>query len=566
MPIETDVKFGEMLVRLGFLEENKLAEALKVQKETKKKLGEILLEWKLIDENQLIIALSEIYHLPVIDLTKITVDPEIRKLVPPRVFQKYNVLPVALQNDYLVVAMNDPLDLAMLQELKNLSGKKIRPVLATSVEIRAFFDNPMFAAEEVIREASDIKERAVPAADSVSVKELELAAQEAPTVRLVASVISEAIKNKASDIHFEPQRESMRVRFRIDGVLYEKTMIPSDMQAAIISRIKIIAGMDISENRKPQDGRMEASGDGKQFDIRVSSLPSIFGEKLVLRLLNKQSIILPLSSLGMNEGEMSLISELAKRPYGMVLVSGPTGSGKTTTLYSLLNSINNKEKNIVTVEDPVEYELNGITQTAVNTRAGYSFATAIRHILRQDPDIIMIGEIRDLETAEIAIQAALTGHLVLSTIHTNNAAGVVTRLIDMNVEPFLVSSAVVGVIAQRLVRTLCPVCRKGFRPSEDMKKNIPDLAAFPEDTVFAAPVGCPECNSLGYNGRTGVFEMFALEAEVRNLILSKSNEAEISKSLLSRNMKTLRSSGLDKARRLITSIEEVMRITFVEKD
>lgn len=570
MPTEKNSsgKLGEVLLKLGLIDGEKLSEALAIQRRTDKKLGETLLEQKAITEAQLLAALSELYRLPIIDLTGRAIDPLVLSLVPARVAQKYNVLPVSLENDYLVVAMNDPLDLAMLQELRNLSGKKIRPVLASASDIRIFFDNyftPMISAQEVIREAAGIKNKSEQQLREQSIKELEVAAQEAPTVKLVASVISEAIKNKASDIHFEPQRDAMRVRFRIDGILYEKVSIPRNMQPAIISRVKIVSGMDIAETRKPQDGRMEASGDGKEFDIRVSSLPGMFGEKLVLRLLNKQSIILPVSSLGMSLEERDLLTQLVQRPYGMLLVSGPTGSGKTTTLYSVLNSVNNAAKNIVTVEDPVEYELNGITQTSVNTRAGYSFATAIRHILRQDPDVIMIGEIRDLETAEIAIQAALTGHVVLSTIHTNNAAGVVTRLIDMNVEPFLVSSAVIGVVAQRLVRTLCPECRKEYAPSEDLKKSIPELAKLPADTTFAKPVGCAKCNSLGYDGRTAIFEMFPMEDDVRNLILKKSNEAEITKLLLSRQMKTLRMAGLEKACKKITSIEEVMRITFVEK-
>ncbi|HEC68874.1 MAG TPA: type II/IV secretion system protein, partial [Candidatus Omnitrophica bacterium] len=340
---------------------------------------------------------------------------------------------------------------------------------------------------------------------------------------------------------------------------------PKGLQPAVISRVKIMSGMDIAERRKPQDGRMVIGIRDREYDIRVSTLPDIFGEKVVLRILDKKSILISLDKLGLDENERSIIESLIYQPYGMILVTGPTGSGKTTTLYSILNKLNDATRNIVTVEDPVEYELEGINQTAVNVRAGYTFATGMRHILRQDPDVIMIGEIRDLETAEIAIQAALTGHLVLSTLHTNNAPGAINRLLDMNVEPFLISASLIGIIAQRLVRKLCPYCRQDYTPSEDLMKEISEYIPEPKKVKFAKSSGCERCKNLGYYRRTGIFEIVRITPQMKELILKRATEKEVTDLAIREGMHTLQQSGVVKALQKITSIEEVMRVAFVKK-
>lgn len=563
-------KIGEILLGLGFIDRQKLREALENQQYVDKKLGEILIEKGMITESQLIEALSQEYHLPVVNVSEVQVEPRVQELFTYDILEKHNVVPLKIEDDYLVIAVNDPLDLGVIQDLKNISGLKVKLVLSTVDEIKSSLNKyfgHLHSAEEAIREINIKKDKKPAARKEPSHKELEIATQDAPSVRIVNSIIGEAVKQGASDIHFEPQRENMRVRLRIDGVLYAKVTVPKDLIAAVVSRIKIISGMDIAERRKPQDGRMSVNAEGKEFDIRVSTLPDIFGEKVVLRLLDKKSIILPLESLGLFEDELERIRTLIQRPYGMVLVAGPTGSGKTTTLYSMLNSINVESRNIVTVEEPVEYELSGINQTSINVRAGYTFATAIRHILRQDPDVIMIGEIRDLETAEIAIQAALTGHLVLSTIHTNTAAGVITRLIDMNTEPFLISSSVIGVIGQRLVRKLCTHCKQDYVVSSVVKeKHILGFLGTDREITLAKPVGCKKCYNLGYLGRTAIFEIFAMDDDIRGLILKKASEPEITHLVMSKGMRTLRLSGIKKAITKVTSLEEVVRVTSVEKE
>ncbi len=554
------IRLGDILIKWGIIDKEKLHEALRIQKLTRKRLGEILVEKGLATEQQIAEALAQEYRLPFVSLKKVEADEKLFKIFSYQMLKKYNVAPLKIENDYLVVATNDPLDLGVLQELRSVSGYRIRPVVATLQDIKDFINKyfgPLYSAKEAIKEIVIEKKEE-------STKELEVAAQEAPIVKLVNSVIGEAIKQKASDVHFEPRRENMRIRFRIDGVLYEKMTVPKELQAAVISRIKIISGMDIAEKRKPQDGRMSISGEGKEYDIRVSTLPDIFGEKVVLRLLDKESIIRSLESLGMDKRQLELTKFLIYQPYGMILVTGPTGSGKTTTLYSVLNILNDETRNIVTVEDPVEYELDGVNQTAINVRAGYTFATAIRHILRQDPDVIMVGEIRDLETAEIAIQAALTGHLVLSTLHTNTSAGAITRLLDMNVEPFLISSSVIGVIAQRLVRKLCPFCKKEYEPTQKVKERIKELMPQMKDFTLAKPGGCEDCFNIGYLGRIGIFEMFKVDEEIRTLVLERATEQKIMESAISKGTDTLQISGLKKAIDKITSLEEVMRVTFME--
>lgn len=568
---DKDLTLGEILLKCGFIDKERLSQSLEIQKVTGQKLGNILVEKGFLTEQQIVDALAQQYFLPIIHPFKMEIAKEILEIFPYQMLKKYNVLPIKIMDNSLIVATNNPLNISAFRELKHVSRYRIKLVMATTKEIELCLNKyygHLYTAEEAIKEivTEKTKEEKDIVTKEILIKELETVAQEAPVIKLVNSILAEAINQGTSDIHFEPCQEHLRVRFRIDGVLYEKMTIPKNLQPAVISRIKIIAGMDIGERRKPQDGRMSIQGENKEYDVRASTLPNIFGEKLVLRILDKKRVYLHLETLGIDEDELKLITSLIYQPYGMILVTGPTGSGKTTTLYSILNILNDTSKNIITVEDPVEYKLNGINQTSINIPAGYTFATAIKHILRQDPDVIMIGEIRDLETAEIAIQAALTGHIVLSTLHTNNTPGAITRLLNMNVEPFLISSAVIGVLAQRLLRELCPLCKKEYRVSDEVKKKITDfIPSTKAELTLAKAQGCEKCHNLGYIGRTAIFEILVSDEEIRELILKKASESEINTAAILKGMNILKVSGIKKALAKITSLEEVMRITFVEK-
>ncbi len=568
--INKALRIGEILLKWRVIDEKQLYQALEIQKTKKKRLGDILVEQGIINERALAEVLAQELHLPFVDLLKEKIDKKVVNIFSPQILKKYQVFPIRKEENRILIATNDPWDVLSLQELGRLSGCFTRPVVATKEQIEACinkYSGPMQDAAEAIKAIVAQEKDEVSAAADLSLKQLEAAGQEAPIVKLVNSIIAEAIKQGASDIHVEPQAKELLIRLRIDGVLYEKMNIPCNLQPAVISRIKIISGIDIAERRKPQDGRMSiVLAKDQDFDVRVSTLPGRFGEKIVLRLLDKRSVLITLDHLGLDKSELDLINRLIYQPYGMILVTGPTGAGKTTTLYSMLNILNDVSRNIITVEDPVEYELARINQTAINVRAGYTFATAIRHILRQDPDIIMVGEIRDLETAEIAIQAALTGHLVLSTLHTNNAAGAITRLLDMNVEPFLISSAVIGIIAQRLVRRLCPFCRKEYNASEDLKRQVSDL--LPEgmqQLSLAKPAGCERCRDIGYSKRIAIYEILLMHEQIKEVVLKRANDIEINKIAVSRGMRTLRTSGFKKVLEKVTSLEEVMRVVFVDE-
>ncbi|OPX30943.1 MAG: hypothetical protein B1H08_00230 [Candidatus Omnitrophica bacterium 4484_171] len=566
---DRNLKLGELLLNHGIIDRSQLSEALEEQKKSKKKLGEVLIEKGFVAERQIIEVLARQYLLPVVNPLKIEIEENVLRIFSYELLKKYNIVPVKIQDDNLFIITNDPLNISAFRELGYISGCRIKPMMAVSKDIGILLNKyygPMHSAQEAIKDiATDIDTSSAQQKEE-SVEAEAAAAEEAPVIKLVNSIVAEAMEQGVSDIHFEPQKENLRVRFRIDGILYEKVIIPKKLQPGVTSRIKIISGMDIAERRKPQDGRISLRKRDREFDVRVSTLPDIFGEKVVLRLLDKKNAIISLEKLGVDENELDMIEFLIHQPYGMILITGPTGSGKTTTLYSMLNILNDSSRSIVTVEDPVEYEMDGVNQTAINVRAGYTFATAIRHILRQDPDVIMIGEIRDLETAEIAIQAALTGHLVLSTLHTNSAPGAITRLLDMNVEPFLIASSVKGVIAQRLVRKLCPFCRKESVVSEEIKNKIaPLIPSSANELILAKPSGCEKCHGLGYKGRVGIFEILMVEEGIQELVLKRANEPEITELAVSRGMNTLKASGIKKALDKVTSMEEVMRVTFVER-
>ena len=558
-------RIGEYLIKSGVITEEQLRQALEAQKKTGKLLGEILVEKDFVSEEKVSKALAVQFDLEQVQLRSCTIDSSLTLMFPSDKMRQWRIFPVKLEGNSLTVAVVNPLDIKVLQRLKYLSGYRIIPVLSTPREIDTCI-NKYFGPLQHFNEAvQEIVTSTQGGNEEMPLKDLEVAAKEVPIVRLVSSILSEAIKQEASDIHFEPQKDSLRVRFRLDGILYERFSIPKGLQPPVISRIKITSGIDIAERRRPQDGRINILAGNKEYDIRVSTLPDLHGEKVVLRILDKQSIRTDLQTVGLNDNELATVFDLIKHPYGMILITGPTGSGKSTTLYSILNKLNDTTRNIVTVEDPIEYALAGINQTAVNVRAGYTFATGMRHILRQDPDIIMIGEIRDLETAEIAIQAALTGHLVLSTLHTNSAPGAILRLLDMGVEPFLISSSVVGVIAQRLVRVLCQHCAQECEISAELLKDISDYLPEAKSLQFLKPTGCKKCRDTGYRRRSGIFEIMRVTSEIKNLILKRAMEKEIAEMAIKQGMCTLQISGLAKAGKKITSLEETMRVAFVKK-
>ena len=539
-----NLRIGDYLCQEGLITEDQLLEVLDWQKCDKRKLGQLLLAKGLIDEIRLTKTLATLFQLPFVQLDNVTIDERAVRALSYEILAAYKVIPFALQDNCLTVATTDPLDVSTLQEIQYRSGYMVNPVMASASDI-----------DQHLREFAD----SFHTVSAISAIEQRGIGGEA-VVHLVDSIIDRAIEEKASDIHFQPQRERLRVRFRIDGVLYDKKAIPKELERNVLSRVKVMAGMDIAENRRAQDGRTSLIKDNQEYDIRLSTIPDILGENLVLRVLNKNFAYRSFDALGMDRAEVTIMDKLIHRPNGLILVTGPTGAGKTTTLYSILNILNQTAKNIISIEDPVEYEMAGITQTAINTPIGYTFVNAMRHILRHDPDIIMVGEIRDVETADMAIRASLTGHLVLSTIHTNTAAGAITRLLEMGIEPFLISSAVSGVIAERLVRKLCPYCQEEYNPAPEVISYLGDVIQSKKTVSLGRATGCERCLQTGYQGRIGIFELLSVDENIRGLILRKENENVIARAAISKGMNTLRVAGLKKALEKITSLEEVMGV------
>ena len=470
-------------------------------------------------------------------------DENLVRKAPLQILKRERVIPVADEGDVVIVATDNPFNYQGFKKLEWFLSKPVRPIVVPFDEINGFFSSTEDVSEEFVQESYG--------EDLLTVEE------EAPAVQFINEILTLAIRSRASDVHFEPFRDRMRVRLRIDGVLKTIREIPVSKVPPVISRLKIMSNLDIAEKRLPQDGRIMVRLGGKEVDIRVSTLPTYFGERVVLRLLSKESILYSTKELGLLPDDYSLFSNLIKTPHGIILVTGPTGSGKTTTLYAALSEINREEINIITVEDPVEYQLEGISQVQVKPDIGLTFANALRSILRQDPDVIMVGEIRDRETAEIAVQAALTGHLVFSTLHTNDAPSSVTRLVDMGIEPFLVASSVVGVVAQRLVRKVCPYCRVSYEPSKQELKDL-DIPDF--DGLFYRGKGCDHCMGTGYLGRTAIYEILVIDKDVRKLILEGSDSDEIKEFTVKRGMRTLKMDGAEKVKMGITTPEEVLRV------
>jgi type IV pilus assembly protein PilB len=536
MAIARKKLFGESLVEKGLITEEQLRHAELEARASAKSMRRIIIETGLISEEDLTAFLSQQLDLPVVDLSNYLIDPETIDQVPESLAGKHLLIPILRIGDNLTVAMVDPLDVFALDELHMKTGLNIEPVLATETEVKKSLNQHYGAKgtlEEVI-ESLDREKLEVKPGQEMELKRLQVIADEPPVVRLVNMIIIEAARQGASDIHIEPEEDTLKIRFRIDGLLHERTGPPKYLQSAVISRIKVMAELDIAERRAPQDGRTQMKMEGRDIDIRVSCVPTIYGENVVLRLLDRSQIILELQQLGFSPLVLTQYEKLIHSPHGIILVCGPTGSGKTTTLYASLNAINSEDKNIITIEDPIEYHLAGVRQMQVNPKIGLKFAEALSAILRQDPDVIMVGEIRNVETAKAAVQAALTGHLVFATLHTNDAPGAVTRLLDMGVEPFLISSSVIAVLSQRLVRTICAEC-KGK--------------------------GCKKCLQTSFRGRIGIFELMIPSEKIRGLITAKASADEIRKAAIDAGMQLLCEDGQMKVESGITTKQEVMRVT-----
>ena len=559
-------KLGEILAARGAVNQVDLDKALAEQRQTKGFLGQILLKRGVIKKRDLAEALEDQLGLAFVELSDQTVAPEIASLLPENLVRLYKALPFDLRENVLSVAMADPLNLPALESMHLVTGLEVKPFFAPEEDVLLTTNQVFDGRVAAYKAIEDTTGMAHDEADGMTVRDLERMVEDAPVVRLVDSIVQGAIAGNASDIHVEPRERDVRVRYRVDGVLYLMMEIPKRLQSAVISRIKIMAGMNIAERRLPQDGRITVGSNGHMYDLRVSTLLTVFGEKVVMRILDKTSVLLQLEDLGFLPDQQTLVQHLITKPYGMLLSTGPTGSGKTTTLYTALNRVNTGDNNIVTVEDPVEYQLAGINQSQVSLAAGITFARGLRAILRQDPDVIMVGEIRDRETAEIAVQSALTGHLVFSSLHTNDAASALPRLLDMGVEPFLIASSVIGVIGQRLVRVVCRNCKASYKP----ERRVLEELGVPEDehghVHFARGAGCPICSGRGYRGRTGVFEVLRMSDQIKRMVLDKASTLEIREQALQEGMQPMQRTGLRKVMDGTTTPEEVMRVIYVEEE
>ena len=563
-------RLGELLVRNNLITKEQLTKALEEQKEAggQARLGSILIKNDLISEPDLTSFLSKQYGVPSINLTEFEVDSAVIKTIPVEIAQKYQIIPVNRAGSTLIIAMSDPSNIFAIDDIKFMTGYNVEVVVASEIAIKTSIDKYYDQSASLADVMSDLEMEDVEVIgdeEDVDISSLERATEDAPVVKLVNLILTDAIRKKASDIHIEPYERLFRVRYRIDGILYEVMKPPLKLKNALTSRIKIMAELDIAERRLPQDGRIKIKlGGGKDMDYRVSCLPTLFGEKVVLRLLDKSSLQLDMTKLGYEPDSLANFKREIHKPFGMVLVTGPTGSGKTVSLYSALADLNKTTENISTAEDPVEFNFAGINQVQMHEDIGLNFAAALRSFLRQDPDIIMIGEIRDFETAEIAVKAALTGHMVLSTLHTNDAPATINRLLNMGIEPFLVASAVNLITAQRLARRVCMDCKA---VEEIPVQALIDAGVPPEDApeyICFRGAGCPKCNNTGYRGRVGFYQVLPMLEEIRELILNGANTAEIKRESMRLGIRTMRQSGLTKLQEGITSFEEVLRVTVAD--
>lgn len=569
--LKTEAKrklFGQLLKDKGFITEEQIREATAIQKQKGGSLGDILINLKYVTNKQIMQALSEHLGLELIDIESIEIPPEIINYVPHTIAHLYRIIPLSFKGNVLTIAQEDALNLETTDDLRMILKHPIKSVLcnknAVTRALEKYYPRKHESVEQLLLEfKSDSPYKETIKGDYIDIEELKKMADAAPIKKWVSLMFLDAILNKASDIHFEAFEDSFRLRYRIDGMLCEKMNPPKPLGIPITSRIKLISGMDISERKLPQDGRIQLNVGGIPVDLRVSTLPTKYGESIVMRLLNKTAVSLNLDTLGFTPEELKVMYQLLNKPNGIVLVAGPTGSGKTTTLYAALNYLNDISTKIITTEDPVEYDVDGLIQVQINPSIGVNFAHCLRAILRQDPDIILVGEIRDEESARIAIQASLTGHLVFSTLHTNDSPTTVTRLIDMDIKPYLIAATVEGVISQRLVRKICVSCKEEYEPSEQalMELNLTrtDIAG----KKFFRGKGCNACNKSGYKGRMGIYEIMVLNNEIRRLIIEQSNTSTIRTAAKNSGMNTLRNSGLQAVYNGLTTIHEIVRETIL---
>jgi type IV pilus assembly protein PilB len=567
------LRIGELLTKAKLLTTEQLEQALEEQKQSGGRIGEHLIRLGYVTEEDILDCLSQQYGVPSINLQHFEIDGSIIRLIPADVARKYQFIPVSKTGATLTVAMSDPTNVFAMDDITFITGYRVEPVVASEEALRDAIDKyygttHAIELKKVMDDLSTVEETALEVLDEEEEEDLDItddeaAADEAPVVRLVNLILTDALKRGASDIHIEPYEKSYRVRFRIDGVLYEIMNPPMKLRDAISSRLKILARLDIAEKRLPQDGRikikMKLQGKLKELDYRVSTLPTLHGEKIVLRLLDKDNLMLDMTKLGFEKSSLKNFEYCITQPYGMVLVTGPTGSGKTNTLYSALSRVNTPEVNIMTAEDPVEFQLPGINQVQMKESIGLNFAAALRSFLRQDPNIVLVGEIRDFETAEIAIKASLTGHLVLSTLHTNDAPSTINRLMNMGIEPFLVATSVNLIVAQRLIRRICSNCKEEEDAPLQALLNVGFSEAEAPEVQLYRGRGCDNCNQRGYKGRVGIFEVMTISDDIRELILSGATAVELRRKSLEEGMIGLRHSGLQKIRDGVTTIEEVVR-------
>jgi type IV pilus assembly protein PilB len=587
LPQKKRKRLGEMLIEEGLISQDQLGQALAEQRQHGGRVGTIFRSLGFVTEEDIIKVLAKQMGIQSAVLSNIIIDPDVVKTVPETLARRYQVIPLFQKDKVLTLAVVDPLNVFALDDIGRLTGMKIETLISTEDELLRAIDR-FYGVKSTMEEAArTIDERRAGAerrtglerrhGDMLSEEhyfidaqgseltlgegDMNLAsiAEEAPVIKFVNTMIAQAVREGASDIHIEPDADVLRVRYRIDGMLREVIAPPRHLQSGVVSRIKIMADLDIAEKRAPQDGRIQMKVGDRDFDLRVSTLPTVYGEKAVMRLLDKSSVLMGLGELGFSQDALNKFKNVIHRPYGLVLVTGPTGSGKTTTLYAALNTLNSFEKNIVTIEDPVEYQLKVVNQVQVNPKAGVTFSNGLRSILRQDPDILMVGEIRDSETAMIAIQAALTGHLVFSTLHTNDSAGAVVRLVDMGIEPFLISSSLMAVVAQRLVRKVCEKCKKPYSPLPDLIERLRQHGR--THVALMRGEGCQNCRKTGYSGRMGIYELLLVDQTIRNLIIKKASSDEIRMQAQQRGFMNLRKEGLEIVIKGITTPEEIFRVT-----
>ena len=550
------MRLGDILIEAGILTIDQLEDALVLQKQKNKKLGELLIDEKILTEEQILGVLEYQLGIPYVDLNKYYIDPKAPKIISESLAKKHNLIPIGMNRGKLMLAMSDPLDMIATDDIRITTGLELDLVISSKNDIKKainiYYDSTELAekAVEEFKSQSDVQE----IDDDIEDEDII----NAPMVRLVNTIISQAVRSKASYIHIEPFEKNVRIRYRVDGELKEVMSPAKSTHSALVTRIKIMGKMDISEKRIPQDGRVETIIENHAIDMRISVLPTVYGEKIVIRLLDRNAIIVGKEELGFTPHNLELFDKIIKAPEGIILLTGPTGSGKSTTLYTILKELNQINKNIITVEDPVEYRLNGVNQVQVNTKAGLTFASGLRSILRQDPDIVMVGEIRDAETAQIATRAAITGHLVLSTLHTNDTASSISRLIDMGIETYMVSSSVMGIIAQRLVKKICTKCKESY---EATKEELHFLGT-DEPVTLHKGKGCNACSGTGYSGRTAIHEVLVMDREIRNLINEKKSIDEIKDIARTKGLKTLNESCRDLVLSGTTTMEQLIKITY----